>query len=79
MIYLYVLRSLTDYGYYIGISKDPENRFRKHNKGDIRSTRKRKSFEIIHLEMFDNYSQARVREKEIKSYKGGNKFKELLN
>ena len=78
MVYLYVIQSMLDKGYYIGITKDIESRLKKHNAGFVFSTKKRKPFLLVHKESFEDYSQARVREKQIKSYKGGNSFKELI-
>ncbi len=49
-----------------------------HNKGKNRSTKSRKPFKLIYKETFNNYKQARNREKEIKLYKGGFKFKKLI-
>ncbi|MCL5784933.1 MAG: GIY-YIG nuclease family protein [Patescibacteria group bacterium] len=79
MIYVYILESLKNKGYYIGISKDLGNRLVKHNKGGVRSTKSRRPFKLIYNEECENYQAARVREKEIKSYKGGNQFKELVS
>ncbi len=79
MIYVYVLQSLTDQGHYIGICKDLEVRLSKHNAGGVRSTSKRRPFKLVYSEIYENYGQARQREKELKSYKGGNKFKELVS
>lgn len=79
MVYVYILKSSIDFGFYIGISKNLETRLIKHNQGKVHSTRNRKPFELIYSEKFDDYSQARMREKEIKSYKGGNKFRELIS
>ena len=78
MIYVYILQSDSDKGYYIGISKDLNSRLKKHNSGEVRSTAKRKPFKIIYSEKFEDYFSARIREKEIKSYKGGNSFKQLI-
>jgi len=79
MIHVYILQSLTDNGYYIGICKDLENRLKNHNKGGVRSTKNRKPLRLVYSEKYDNYMLARVREKELKSYKGGNKLKELIS
>lgn len=57
---------------------NPEKRLEKHNKGAVKSTKNRRPFKLIYKEKFKNYKDARIREKEIKSYKGGNKFKELI-
>ena len=78
MVYLYVLQSLKDKGYYIGISANLEKRLQKHNEGGVRSTRARKPFTLIYSEGYADYTRARIREKEVKSYKGGDKFKELI-
>lgn len=78
MAYVYVLQSLVDFGYYIGICKDLDNRLRKHNQGGVHSTKKRRPFKIVFSEKLENYYFARIREKELKSYKGGNKFKVLI-
>jgi putative endonuclease len=78
MIYVYVLQSLKDNGYYVGICKDLEKRLEKHNKGGVCSTKNRKPFKIVYKEDYNDYLTARIREKEIKSYKGGNRFKDLI-
>ncbi len=78
MVYVYVIKSNKDKGYYIGITKDIDKRLNKHNKGQVNSTKSRRPFILVHTEEFSDYKSARVREIEIKSFKGGNKFKELL-
>ena len=78
MVYVYILKSLTDNGYYVGICKDLEKRLNKHNKGGVSSTRRRRPFTLIHSEQFENYSLAREREKQVKSWHGGNAFKKLV-
>jgi len=78
MVYLYILQSFRDKGYYIGITANIENRLKKHNKGEVRSTKTRKPFVVIYSEKFENYKSARIREKEVKSYKGGNAFRGLI-
>ena len=79
MVYVDILKSLKDNKYYIGITKNLENRLVKHNRGEVFSTKARKPFILIKSEEFENYLKAREREKEIKSYKGGNKFKKLID
>lgn len=78
MVYVYILQSEVDQGYYIGICKELELRIRKHNSGSVKSTKKRKPLTLKYFEKFESYKLARVREKEIKSFKGGNSFKKLL-
>lgn len=77
-VFLYILKSLIDNGYYVGITQDLTKRLEKHNNGGVYSTKNRKPFRLIKFEEYDNYSQARVREKEIKNWHGGNSFKKLV-
>jgi len=49
-----------------------------HNKGCSSYTKKFRPWKLIHIEKHLTRSEAVKREMEIKSYKGGNKFKELL-
>ena len=78
MVYVYVLRNLKDNGYYISISENLESRLIKHNKGGVQSTSGRRPFKLIYFEEFNDYLSARLRKKQIKSYKGGNKFRDLI-
>lgn len=79
MIDVYILKSIKDGGYYVGISKDVIKRLEEHNNGKTISTKNRRPFILVYKEQFLNYSEARKREIQIKSYKGGNKFRELVN
>ncbi len=76
--YMYLLKSLKDKRHYIGYSEDVEKRLAYHNSGRQRSTKNRIPFELIYFEKFDNKTDALRREKEIKSFKGGNSFMNLL-
>jgi len=78
MIYVYILRSLKDGGYYVGVSKNVSARLKKHNSRSVRSTKGRIPFIIVMFEEHDSYKSARAREKAIKAYKGGFQFKELV-
>ncbi len=78
MISVYILQSEKDNGYYIGITKDIEKRLKAHNNKEVQSTKNRAPFNVVHFEEFQNYYEARNREKEIKSYKGGNNFHKLI-
>jgi putative endonuclease len=77
--FVYILKSLKDSKYYIGETSDVKSRLKFHNDGLQRSTRHRIPFELILVETFDNKQIALRREKEIKSWKGGNKFKNLIS
>ena len=79
MVWVYIIQSVQDKGYYIGITKDTKVRLNSHNAGKVRSTKKRKPFILLYTEKFLNYNEARTREIEIKSYKGGNELRKLIS
>ncbi|NCT76722.1 MAG: GIY-YIG nuclease family protein [Chitinophagaceae bacterium] len=76
--YVYVLQSLKGGKYYIGYTIDVEARLRFHNAGLQRSTRDRIPFRLALFESFATKEEALKREKQIKSWKGGAAFKQLL-
>jgi len=79
MHYVYITKSLKDLGFYIGCTKNIEKRISEHNKGKTISLRKRRPLVVVYIEKHDNVNDAYAREKEIKSYKGGNEFKKIIN
>src|ERR1700752_1165372 len=76
--YIYILLSLKDGKYYIGSTSNIERRLKFHNTGLQKSTKSRTPFKLIHSESFDSKEEALKRERQIKSYKGGEAFKKLL-
>ncbi len=76
--YVYILRRLKDSKYYIGETHDVEARLMFHNSGRQRFTKNRIPFVLILVEQFENRDAAFAREKQIKSLKGGNAFKQLI-
>jgi putative endonuclease len=66
MIYTYVLKSLKDNRWYTGSTRDLKRRIKKHNNGEIQSTKNRKPFRIIYYEACLNEHDARTREKYLK-------------
>ena len=76
--FVYVLKSLKDQKYYIGETADIQARLEFHNKGLQRSTKNRTPFELVYIEEFETRSEALKREKQLKSWKGGLPFKELI-
>jgi len=65
--YVYVLRSLADREFYVGLTRDLRARLRAHNKGLITSTRRRTPFQLIYWEGCLNDSDAAQREKYLKT------------
>jgi putative endonuclease len=70
MHYVYILKSLKDQNYYVGLSADVEKRLQAHNAGKVRSTKQRRPFKLIHSQQFETLRAAREREKFLKSYEG---------
>jgi putative endonuclease len=76
--FVYILQSLKDHKYYIGSTSNVEARLEFHNSGKQRSTRHRTPFILVYKEICFSKEEALKREKQIKSYKGGNAFLTLL-
>ena len=77
--FVYILQSQKDKKYYIGETADVTARLNFHNSGKQRSTKNRVPFVIILSEEFETRQQALQREKQIKSWKGGNAFKMIID
>ena len=76
--YVYILQSLKDHRYYVGETSDVEARLLFHNSGKQRSTRNRIPFRLVLVEEYPDRETALKREKQIKSWKGGEAFKRLI-
>src|SRR3989338_107328 len=75
---LYILENQNGKSY-IGITKlDLSKRLKKHNRGEVYSTKFGRPWRILYFEEYGNYQEAREREKEMKNWHGGNSFKKLL-
>jgi putative endonuclease len=76
--YVYILQSLRDQQYYIGSTSAVMSRLKFHNAGLQRSTRNRIPFRLVLFEEYVSKAEALKREKQIKSWKGGEAFKRLV-
>lgn len=65
--YVYVLRSLKDNQFYVGLTRNWPVRVQQHNNGLFTSTKKRVPFELVYWEGCLNESDAARREKYLKS------------
>ncbi|MDP3697136.1 MAG: GIY-YIG nuclease family protein [Candidatus Taylorbacteria bacterium] len=79
MFYVYILQSLKDGSYYVGQTKNLERRVFKHNSGASRFTKSRAPYKVVYGESLPDRTTAIKRERQIKSYKGGEAFKKLIN
>ena len=79
MPYLYILQN-NDGRYYVGITGlTPGQRLRRHNNGYVTSTKAGRPWEMIYTQELPTLAAARVLEKKIKSWKGGNAFEKFIN
>lgn len=78
MWFVYIIRNDTNKRFYIGVTKNIKRRIVEHNRSKRRSITHFGNYCLIHREIVCTFKQARAREKQIKSYKGGNAFKKLL-
>jgi putative endonuclease len=78
MYSVYVIQSEQNKKYYIGYTSNFENRLQKHNSGGNISTKNYRPWKLVYSEMFEDKRAAWLRERQIKSYKGGAAFKKML-
>lgn len=56
--YVYIIKSLKDKKLYIGKTRNLIKRIRRHNRGEVLSTKGRKPFKLIYYEAFNNKTDA---------------------
>jgi putative endonuclease len=78
MHFVYILYSLKDHKLYKGYTSNIQNRLAKHNSGGSKSNSHRRPFVLIHIEQFENKTDALVREKYLKTLEGGSELKTQL-
>lgn len=78
MFTVYVLQNIVSKRFYIGSTNDIIRRVNEHNRGQTKSTRQKGRWELVYKEEYEVNSLAKLRENKIKSYKGGNAFKNLI-
>jgi putative endonuclease len=67
MFYVYVLRSESDTGFYIGFSTDLKRRLSEHTRGVSFATKSRGPWKLIYYEAYTEREYAEGREKFLKS------------
>jgi len=65
-VYTYLLKSLKDEKYYVGITNDINRRLFEHNNGKLLTTAKRRPFSLVYYKTHENYLEARNHEKWLK-------------
>lgn len=70
MIFVYILYSEFHTRFYVGMTDNIENRLNSHNPGFVKSTKPYLPWKIVYYESFPNRTEARIREKYLKSAVG---------
>ena len=70
VFHVYVLRSESDCGFYIGFSRNLRARVRQHQDGESLATKSRGPWKLIYYEAYLNQEDALGREKYLKSGSG---------
>jgi putative endonuclease len=76
--YVYVLRSLKDNQFYVGLTRDLSAWVQQHNNGLVTSTKQRIPFNLVYWEGCLNINDAAQREKYLKSAWGKRYIKTRL-
>lgn len=79
MCYLYILVNRDTDRYYIGSTSDINRRLNQHKSGYTRTTKVLGTYDLVYTEEFNNITEAREREKKLKSYKSKKYLKWLIN
>jgi len=70
VFYVYVLRSESDSGFYIGFSTNLRARLRQHQNGESLATKSRGPWKLVYFEAYTEREDAEGREKFLKSGAG---------
>ena len=79
MATVYILKSESTQRFYIGCTDRMAARLAEHQRGQTVSTRGRGPWILVHQEEFDTLTQARRRERELKSWKSHRSIQELID
>lgn len=76
--YVYVLLSLKDLKFYVGFTDNLKARLTKHAKGEVIATKHRLPLKLFHYEYFVDITDAKARERFLKSGFGREQLRESL-
>ncbi|MBU1090002.1 GIY-YIG nuclease family protein [Patescibacteria group bacterium] len=67
--YVYILESKNCSRFYVGSSKDPENRLDEHNSGETISLRGKGPLKVVFQKKYQTIEKARIIERKLKKFK----------
>ena len=76
-MFVYVLKSVDHYRFYVGMTADIERRIKEHNSGKTKSTKGYRPWELVFKESYQTTTEARKREKYLKSGVGKEYIKDF--
>ena len=79
MYYVYILQSQKDSKFYTGLAKNVSRRLSEHNSGQVKPTKGRRPFILVHQECVKTLKEAREREIFFKSGRGREFRDSILN
>lgn len=59
---VYLIRSKIDGSYYVGISENPNKRLDEHNSGKLKTTSRKKPYDLVYTKEYPDYKSARKHE-----------------
>jgi len=77
--FVYILYSQIYDRYYIGQTQNLQSRFKRHENGYVKSTKRFRPWTLVHSEQLSSRAGAMKREREIKSWKSKIKIRELVD
>jgi len=75
---VYILQSEKTKRFYIGCAEDVSARLKEHNRGQTVSTRERGPWILMYQEQFATLTEARRRERQLKSWKSHRSIQEMI-
>jgi putative endonuclease len=69
VFFVYILQSLKDRSFYVGVSQNPEERLEKHNRPHKGYTGRKQPWVLVYTETFPTKTEALKRENFIKAQK----------
>jgi len=59
---VYLIQSLIDKSFYVGISQNPQKRLAEHNSGKSKITSRKKPYSLVYSKEYNDYKLARKHE-----------------
>ncbi len=78
MFYVYILKNEKNNKLYKGFTEDLKLRLKEHNSGNVKSTKSLRPWTLVYYEAFTNKTNALKEENFLKSGKGRERIKYLL-